>query len=725
MAMDIYSRVSELIANKKRKITDKEFFSGKEYLSFIKRKTENIITGSFYTLNKMGFNISKAEETKLLNSLSQTVEYDTDNPVTAYCASSDNGMQNFLHLNAGNELVQLQEDRIDKHNAVLGMLYHEIGHLLFTDYPTSRAWVNQLLKGIWFPKAPDNLNTVNGINLSAKMSDKDFLNVLVHCAKHINNAIEDGYIEREIREICPGKGRECLATINESLLLESKTLEETVNDEKCSDFASLMNQILLYSKFGEMNIGEYDGELMDPLYEAIDIIDDISLERDPLKRVTATNELLCILFPYLEKDIEEEMQKQQQQQQSQGQQGQQGQSGGSSAQQGAMNNIMNNIDNIAQQAGASNQNGNCMSKSYNNPSKNQNGNAPAKQQGNQNGNDSSDGAGQSGTGAGGGQSSADSAAERDITNILNQMATNSANSQAEKERTKELNAESQNIDCSVWGYPGSCSVEIKRAAEVSDYNKSEYNKNAETFVRISKDLQRGIKRILQDRREGGKRKNLPFGRRLEVSSIVHDDGKYFSKTKLPTESPKLGVAVLVDESGSTSGELINAATMASIVVEDFCRELKIPHIINGYTSGSKDALIYSYAEPNEIDGGNRYRITGMSARGGTPTKAALTYMCSRMQKLPVDVKLLIVISDGCSQDNRDYTDNGSYSKATAPIMKIINRARKENIIVVAAGIGNNRREVEDEFGSDNFLDITNLEEMPEKLIQLIKANLWV
>lgn len=58
-----------------------------------------------------------------------------------------------------------------KHCAVLGLLYHEIGHMLFTDFPTISAWKYQLKDGVWFPERPAGGNTVNGINLEAKMKD--------------------------------------------------------------------------------------------------------------------------------------------------------------------------------------------------------------------------------------------------------------------------------------------------------------------------------------------------------------------------------------------------------------------------------------------------------------------------------------------------------------------------------------------------------------------------
>ena len=720
-------------------MTDKDLFAGREYNRYVRRKTENIISGAFYTLRQEGFNASKREEQKILRHMETSVKFEPNDPdFTAYTAQDQAGNKS-IALNAGSELIQLQQTREDRHLAILGMLYHEIGHVLFTDFPTFMAWINQLDAGVWFPEAPKRGNTVNGINLTAKMKDNAFRGILVQCAKNIENAIEDGFIEREMREMYPVRGTECLSVINASLLDSCPDLKKQAEDDKYPDFLAIVNQILLYSKFGEMLIGDYDGELMDPIYECVEILDEYCYERDPMQRARATNEILCVLFPYLDSYVEE-MEKQQQQQQNQsGQQGQpngqqngQGSGSGNGMPQNGSGNGSSVMDSVAKAiTDALNQAAESMgisdpaakgntSSAVNKPNTASNrGSAPSRQKAAQ-----KDGNGKGGSGAGlGGTEDALDSAKHELDSLVDRTVKSEANKQAEKERTQELNQDAACITDGEYGRVGN--VHIVRASEVDDSNVEAYNKAMEQLRPISKDLQRGIARVLKERREGGKRKNLPFGRRLEVSSVVHGDGKYFSRNKLPTESPKLGVALLVDESGSTSGKLINAATRASLVVEDFCRELQIPHIINGYTGIGDQVTIRSYAEPNTADRSDCYRITGMDSCGGTPTKGALIYMLRRLNQLPVDVRLLIVISDGMSADNY-YADRYSErDPAKKPIRRMIANSKKDDTIIVAAGIGQDRKYVEEEFGEENFMDISDLDAMPEQLIKLIKDNIWV
>lgn len=709
MATDIYRRVSELAADKRKNMSPKQFFESDEYTLYLKKKAENIISGSFHELRRQGFNVSEKEEKKLIRSLNVVSVWDPNSTDTAYCEHSPYGYTIFI--NTGNDLILRAQDLDAMHWCVTGLLYHEIGHLLYTDYPSLRAWTNQMSKGRFFPVIPLRIGTVTGVGLEAALDDEEKRGLIVSCGSQLENCLEDGYIEEEIRAAFPGKGRSALASINDMLLEGSLSLEEKDEDEDVSDIEKIFEQILLYAKFNEMNIGDYQGTLLDPIYEAVEIIDDVKGKRDPLARLKAVNELLCCIWQYVEDELHQEQPKEADNRDGQNGQGNGQGSGGA----GSLADKLNKIAQSINKQGKDTSNG--THESVANPNKAKNAGAQSKVSASASQGGSGNGAG--GSGAGGYGSDADmSAAKREVSNIAQEIAQNEAMRQAEKERCKQMNKEGQNMNISDLGINGTVSVSVQRAASVSESNKAVYEEEIKAFSALSKDLQRDIKRILKDRREGGKRKNLYFGKRLEIMSVMHDDGKYFSRNKLPTETPRLGVGVLVDESGSTSGALINAAMSTSIIIEDFCRQLSIPHIINGYTTGAKDCVIFSYAEPDEIDDSNRYRITGMNARGGTPTKTALAYMLKRMKKLPVDIRLLIVITDGQSYDN------GLTASGEREITTLIKNAKKDKTIVVAAGIGNDRESVKAEFG-ENFMDISVLQDMPMQLIDLIKANLWV
>lgn len=749
MAKGIYRRVAELVHEKKQTLTDSELFQGKEYQQFLKRKAAAIITGTCYYLESIGFVVSKARENQILDTLVVEIEHNPSIDVTAYATSMPN--LRLVHLNTGHELIMSLETREERHFAILGMLYHEIGHILFTDFPTAKAWVNQLERGKWFPAPPTQISSIDGINLQDAMdkNEDNFNAILRNCAMDVSNCLEDAYIERELKEMYPGEAVGVLAELNTSLVNKSKSLEEMLNDG-VNPFFAIINQILLYAKFGEMDFGDYEGEIKDSLYEMIDVIDESCYQRDPQLRVKGVNELLCYLYPYLESAIEEEKENQKNQDQSQSQDGDDSEQGdgsgdsnsgsgaGSSSGSGSgsnpnatAENIIKKIKKVVKSITSQDDSDmvqNSNTSAINNPTSHQNQGAQptqnkpaqtAQQQGQTDGDGDGDGSSGMGAGMNGGNNATDNAA-KDLSRVVDKLVEDAAKEQAEAERTEEMNQQARSDDYS--GYLGEDkpNISVSRASSPSEDQKAAYE-NVQAFVKTtSRDLRRQIERVLKDRRQGGVRKGLVFGRKIEVSSIPKEDGRIFSNKKLPTNAPRLGVGIQIDESGSTSGELIKAAITTSLILEDFCRELGIPHTIKGYTSeGFGDsARIFSYAEPDDIDNGNRYRITGMQSRGGTPTAAVMAHMLNCMKRLDADVRLLIIITDGQSGDNYEMP-NGKRR-----IENMLAKAKKEKTIVVAAGIGADREYVQREFPG-NYLDISDLNEMPKQLVGIIKKNLAI
>ena len=89
---------------------------------------------------------------------------------------------------------------------------------------------------------------------------------------------------------------------------------------------------------------------------------------------------------------------------------------------------------------------------------------------------------------------------------------------------------------------------------------------------------------------------------------------------------------------------------------------------------------------------------------------AMKYMAQKLKKETAEKRLLIVSTDGCSNSGRDG------------IQKTIKELSRYGILVVGAGIGSARAQVENEFGK-NFIDIGNLEAMPQILCNIVKRNL--
>ena len=253
---------------------------------------------------------------------------------------------------------------------------------------------------------------------------------------------------------------------------------------------------------------------------------------------------------------------------------------------------------------------------------------------------------------------------------------------------------------------------------VSDFLIREYSQIATPLLRASKRLQNSILPLLKDEAEGGKQKNLMFGKRLDMRVLHREDGTIFTRTRLPNDEQRLAVGLLVDESGSMDwGDRITHARKTAIVLYDFCISLGIPITIYGHSTGYDDVDLYSYAEFDSLDASDRYRLMDMSARGGNRDGAALRFVAEHLAKRPETRKLLIIISDG-----QPAADGYSGTAAEADLRGIKKEFQKRGVITFAAAIGDDKENIRRIY-KDGFLDITRLEDLPKNMTQLVKQYL--
>lgn len=310
----------------------------------------------------------------------------------------------------------------------------------------------------------------------------------------------------------------------------------------------------------------------------------------------------------------------------------------------------------------------------------------------------------------------------DIERVLGKMAEKEVFRDLENERVRELNDFAQNI--SYGNIHSGVNIRIKRIAEVDDDLIDQYAAVSAPLLKISQMLQNSIIKQLEDRRRGGKYTGLLMGRRLDMHAIHRTDGKVFYKTVLPNEVTELSVALLLDESGSMEYEDRSTyARATAIILYDFCQKLRIPIMIYGHStdnySDNSSVEIYSYAEPENYDGNDKYRLMDVKARYNNRDGAPLRYVADRLSKRPEEVKILILVSDGQPLDRGYYG-----TEAEEDLRGIKKEYQKKGILFVAAAIGDDKPDIERIYG-DAFMDITDLNQLPVKLSSVIKKHIRV
>lgn len=243
--------------------------------------------------------------------------------------------------------------------------------------------------------------------------------------------------------------------------------------------------------------------------------------------------------------------------------------------------------------------------------------------------------------------------------------------------------------------------------------KPAYEQAFASLKGISQRLKRSINDALEDKREGCVEKGLLQGNRINPAAAAGNDGKIFKRNRLPEDYPILAVSVLIDESGSMSGSRIRKAMQTAMILEDFCRGLDIPIAITGH-SVRAGVVIKSYIDFEETNPKTKYRLTDMMSGGCNRDGFALRYCIKRLEQRDEPTKLLILISDGRPADS-----NYSGDAATRDLQEVQKYCKKKGITLFTAAIGDDKRHIQEIYGNA-FLDISNLNKLPEKMVALVR-----
>lgn len=672
------------IENEKLKITDEELFASGAFSGYLSDMAE--------------------AATKRYRRKAHACCIWNENP-DAYIAYTDNRK---ICVNAANSITQSFPTRKLRADSLVGIVGHEIGHILFTDFQMRDIYGASLKAGRMYPAEPADLTTKERIYLSELQQvyyddDEMAIMALVKAALHVNNILEDVYIEARMIDAFPGVYRTgiLLNSLRQVELIPSITAQQ---ESGYHEYAIVLNLLLQYCRTGDVNnLGGYTGPYLNALYDCIPTIDEALYNDDARERYTATNILVIKLWPYIKQLIEkfeEEIRN------------------GKTTEE-----VLDELEKQTS-SGGSIPSGNTKpvrcKKFHHDPHK-----AAEDQEAIQQVVDYETGRlalekTDSFEGGDGGSVTTDqdyagagyASSASDIVRILNQVAEEKTYRLLDEELTDELQAESDKIRYGN-AHEG-VDITIRRMSVVPQNLIMQYQQVAPPIMLLSKRLQKEVLAVLKERREGGKQTGLLIGHRLDARAVVRDDGRPFYKKRLPQEKADIAVALLVDESGSmASNDRITTARAAALVLYDFCRSLGLPVIVYGHSTGYDDVELYAYAEFDSIDGRDKYRIMDMSARGGNRDGAALRFVAERLSQRDEETRILILISDG------QPADTGYYGTAAEADLRGIKREyTNKGILMFAAAIGDDKPNIQRIY-KDGFLDITDLHKLPYNLTHLI------
>ena len=676
-----HSEIRRKIVNEKGNITDEELFASQAFGAYLADLAENASK-----------RYKKPIRVKTIWDLSPD----------AMIACTNNRA---ILVNTGNRIAMSFPTTALKADSLVGSLAHEVGHINYTDFQVLGTHNKALLEGRFYPKKPRDLTPLEEKALYEleeyfEEQNPDALKMVAHLAHDLVNITEDSYVNARMCQDFPGKFKSGIRLNQVRKMDYSESITAQIG-AGAEPYAIVRNLIFQYSTAGEINnLDEYTGEYLDAFYSCAPLVDECKYDDDAKARSAAANHMLLKLWKYVKPLIEK-------------------------AKEEGFQDANEEIEKHFERGAANAPTGRTR------PPKSTGYSPPDEEEEREEleaaksavdyeterielikteevGDGTGGGVYKNNNYGGAGYENCGS----DIERLLDSIAEERVNVRQEQELSDELQDEANRI---LYGnnHKG-IKVTVNRMAEVPEELIREYGRVCPPLLLLSKRMQKQVRQVLKDQRQGGKLSGLMMGRRFVPRSLVHDDGRHFSSTRLPIDSCELAVGLLVDESGSMGGlDRITTARAASIVLYDFCRALEIPVMVMGHTASNMEVELFSYADFDSVDKKDCYRIMDMTDRWSNRDGAALRYVAERLSKRPEQMKILILISDG------QPADVGYVGTAAEADQRGIRKEyTRKGVTLFAAAIGDDKENIERIY-QEGFLDITDLNKLPMNLTRLI------
>lgn len=644
-------------------------------------------------------------------------------------------------VNAANSLFT-KRDELDEPLSVsvdhiLGVMFHEAGHVLYTNFSVLRKYKEQFRDGKLVISSIElskeerrSLNEINNLlndnrsNVVLGVSLTKTKSFIYNIFDWLNNAIEDGRIEKTLLDKDADFGGYCNGLIG----LRSKQKDEIVGSN-IQDIEKYLNACFEYAKYGTSTT--YTGDVFPELEEAKPIIDIMLDCKEAMKFTEYTVELICIAYPNLIKPLLTDQTDDQ---------SDDDQSNDNS--QGSSDN--NNDNNESSDSSNSDDNQSSGESGSNNANtENNNSDDSNETEDNQEGSGNSDSQEESSEDEGDDSNSqGDSNKEDELDDIMNNLPETSVMPEydnmgvessdgdleesmqptpdfvgeaAREEVEEEINGEINKM-ISDSTAPLGCSrvtvIDDLPYVSLSPNQDAFLNDNRSLFKKVGREIENHLK---SDMRTGSNKRKFS-GKKFRAEKLVNRDYRYFENTATKRDIPETAVGILIDQSGSMYGEQIRCATYAAMGMYKTLAELEHFDVaVYGHTSTYDEVIINRY-----IDFGFKPKdpikvLAGIYSDGGNIDEVAVTALGERLKSQMVDKKIMIIISDGLP--------HSMIGHAETRLRDLVKEYVKGGFNVFVAALGSDKAKIDKIYEDVSFIDITDPSELPTNMLRAIKRTI--
>ena len=699
-----------------------------------------------------------------------------------YIAYTDNQT---IVVNIGHDWIKNLPDRVSKYYVIVGIVLHECGHVLYTDFDLMKKSCEKLANNVIFPAVDISWET-------QKALDNNWGKKLVPVYKQFDNSVEDGHIEKRVIRAVPGYG-ECLMEVRDIQRMEdTPTYEEILAEGKPFDkIGTLHNLILFYAKYGINKIGniEEEDDLTKAFSDAKGFIDTAVATNSCINRKMEVNKMFDRLVAFIVDEIKKRLEEKkkskskssEESETSSSASGESSESAGEGSEEEESKGSSSKESESEEEKSESGSEEDTKSEESSESSSSEEEGEEETSSSSKEGDDSEE--------SDESEEISDEEIEKELEEIMKKLSEESPEEEMTERRSsgrpigdntedESEDSEGSEEDGKKVSKPeaaeGDDEIDLsylekeiaedylakelhgkieKDMAKTSDRTRKnrtdkcpsieryiepdaeaedDFNNKHQELDRIARRVVKNLDKIIKERQIGDVAKGLYVGKMLDSKHAYRKDHRIMANKILPEDVPDMEVCVLVDCSGSMSySDRMPRSVECAYITYKFCRIMGIPVSVYGHTTdgghseSTERVLMQCVAHKDCVDSEDEKRIFMLRAHRNNRDGFALQFCAETLVNSPASNKLLFIISDGLPAA---YGYSSSAGKKD--LREVIRNYKRKGISFVTAGIDECAEDIHDVYTKGvpvkeaaKFLDFSDMNGLPRAFASILKKEL--
>ena len=693
---------------------------------------------------------------------------------------------NMITVNLNNDWIKNQPTRLDKYYIIVGIILHECGHILYTDFKLMEKCFDALEHNRLFP-------IIDYSETLAECFDENMGRRFLKVYQTLDNCVEDGHIEKRVIRHVPGYG-ECLLKVRKLHLADAgiKTYERLLEEaEKTGSdidrIGCVIKLVLIYAKFGVDNVGDVSDDLTKLFYRMTSHIDAAVNTNNAASRKKEVNIIFDMLIDFIsdeierlkEKEKEEEKPKEEEEpEKSPEDEDEEKDDEKESEESTSEEDDTSETDDDSSEGGEESGTDEEIDDS-DSPSISEEGTGSEEDDDSE---DESTASKAEESGSGMSKEEKEKALEEVLSSLGDICDDMSDKTDHSDTMTSPVSDEDEDFESEgttpdegadfdptneegpeEWdlSYLEDCAAEeeiaiatkknivkamtrnaddtrkgrtdkfpsIQKYIEPDDEAIEMFDREHEELDRIARRVKKNLDKVIKERQKGDRLNGLYTGKQLDAAHTYRKDKRIFANKVLPEDIPDMEVCVLVDCSGSMCcGSRMDQSRKCAYITWKFCQFMDIPCSVYGHTTDAypeKHVVMTCVAHPDNLDKDDEKRIFMLRPEYDNRDGWAVNFCAEALSKSSATSKMLLIISDGLPAAV-GYGD----VLGKRDCQEVVKRYKKKGISVITAGIDDCASDIKSLYvdgiapkDAAKFLDYSDMTQLPKAFATLIKKEL--